>query len=239
MEDADGWYNYNPLENLLPIYSDDFNTSNLRVRNIIPINEQWLDKYHIFKEFYLKYERVPRTREIYENVKIGSWLSNQKFFFNKCILAEDKIKYLDEVTTQWRYVSIEIPLGWMVKYDFFKEFYETKKRLPRITEKYKNTNLGYWLKRQSDQHGKQNLSKWKIEMLDKVTKDWMCNKIDLNWYRSYNALVDFCNEHNRLPRSIGEERKLNFWLRSQFLKHKNNIHDEKYKCLCEIMSYRK
>jgi len=147
-------YIYNLLEdNIILKESIDKYIENKEItKNSNKVKLSFDDLFKILLEFISKENRCPHKTELYNDIKIGLWLSNQKNKILKkdyklyIILSENEIiknnldKYLEEKEKNKTKVKITKDF-W---YDLFFEFIKLNKRCPDRKETYKEFNLGNW-----------------------------------------------------------------------------------------------
>ena len=69
----------------------------LNINILINNNTIWNDKYELLKEFINKNNRLPKSAEIYKDIRLGNWLNNQKHFYKKGKLSEEKVQKLESL----------------------------------------------------------------------------------------------------------------------------------------------
>ena len=69
----------------------------LNINILINNNTVWNDKYELLKEFINKNNRLPKSAETYKDIRLGSWLNNQKHFYKKGKLSEEKVQKLESL----------------------------------------------------------------------------------------------------------------------------------------------
>ena len=69
----------------------------LNINILINNNTVWNDKYELLKEFINKNNRLPKSVETYKDIRLGSWLNNQKHFYKKGKLSEEKVQKLESL----------------------------------------------------------------------------------------------------------------------------------------------
>ena len=92
----------------------------------------WSESYEVFKEYVFKYgiDSI-KTNTVYNGVKIGEWLNNQKNFYRMGKLKEDKIVLLEDLGVVWNFTQ-----SWDVSFEMLYKFYKT----------YGHINLPYMFK---------------------------------------------------------------------------------------------
>lgn len=57
----------------------------------------WTEKYELLREFIKKYDRLPHSNEVYEGVKIGSWIKTQRVAQKRGKLPIDRYAALNKI----------------------------------------------------------------------------------------------------------------------------------------------
>ncbi len=218
----------------------------------------WEMKKNLLFEFCDINKRTPTEKEEYQNVKIKSWLQNQK---NKINNIEDNLykklseniyvkKSLDENLVKKEENKDKEKLSWEEKRDLLFEFCNINKRIPTKKEEYENVKIRDWLQ---DQKKKINniednlykkLSKniYVKKSLDKflVKKEENKDKEKLSWEEWKELLFEFCNINKRIPtyKEEDENAKIYNWLIQQKTKI-NSIKDDIYIKLSENIYIKK
>ena len=145
----------------------------------------------ICKEFYNENKRLPTSKEIYKNFKIGSFIDSLKHGMNSCIKEEvenifnTKIEVTKKLNLKDNNEKLEL----------CKEFYNENKRLPKSNDTYKDFNIGQFVN---------NLKRGQCSHLKEEVENIFNTKIEFNKKISDNEKLDLCkefyNENKRLPK---------------------------------------
>ena len=214
----------------------------------LSLDERWNEKYVILQEFIKKYDRLPKTREKYKNIKIGSWCSWQKQNYKIKILNDEKIKNLEKIE-KWKWIEEKLKknLSWDENYKILLDFIKENNRIPTATEEHNNIKIGIWCTNQKTSYNNNKLDNKRIKKLEEIEEWYWENYVSLLWKETYLILLDFIKENNRIPK-IKEEYKniyIGKWcdLQKQNYKKKilNNKRIEKleqiegWKWVCKIL----
>lgn len=185
----------------------------------------WNEKYDLETEFENKHKRMSKFNEIYKNEKIGGWLQRQKRHWNKNKLSNAKKELLQKLPYWIPPVKHNKELSWNDKYLLLLEYQNLYKKNPKLNEKYKNLNLGYWNRDQKYKFS--DLSTEKQKLLLKLPY-WNVNdkmvKENNKWNEKYNLLLKYEKEFNkRIVRGTKYmEINLGDWYKTQRDQAKNN-----------------
>jgi superfamily II DNA or RNA helicase len=205
--------------------------------------KEWYNWYELLFEYINVNKRLPHERENYKNEKLGKWLSRQKLAYNKGnLLVERKNKLLEiDLFKKWSDEEKRKKTEWHEYYNALLKFIEENKRLPKQKDKYENKKIGKWLDRQKMAFNKNELTEerksklLKINLFETWTKQ---NKKEKKpWSESYNMLMRFIREKERLPkyRERYENERIGQWLVSQKTNYRRNkLSDERRKRLLQI-----
>ena len=94
----------------------------------------------ICKEFYNENKRLPTSKEIYKNFKIGSFIDSLKHGMNSCI--KEEVENIFNTKIEAKHIDLKDDNE---KIELCKEFYKEYKRLPTSTEKYKDFKIGIFI----------------------------------------------------------------------------------------------
>ena len=128
-------------------------------------DEKWNYKFDFLKEFVNEFNRFPKDDESYKNIRLGTWLTNQKQYFYKEKLSKEKIELLESI--DFEFVDTK-ENQWNYKFELLKEFKNEFNRLPKNKESYKNIKLGIWLTYQKTYFNKGKLSKERKQLLESI-----------------------------------------------------------------------
>ena len=128
---------------------------------------------------------------------------------------------------------------WNDIYILAKKYYEENNDLLIPCNYITNDNikLGLWISSQRKLYKNQNLSKERIELLNKIGMIW--NPYDLQWYQHYDLAIKYYNENGNLLIPLNYTTKdnvnLGSWIGKQRKKYKNyKLSKEKIKLLENI-----
>ena len=217
--------------------------------------EQWFDgsisifqfqeKLKLCQEFYVKFKRLPKDKEIYKDFNICVFIKNirAKNDQNKINQLKQIFKehWIDGDVNEYRFQE---------KLELCKQFYNEFKILPKDKEIYKDFNIGRFIsgiRKGNDQH--------KIDKLKEIFKEhWDYNTFnDYKFQQKIKLCQEFYTEFKRLPkdkeiyngfgigcfiygiRTRNDQNKIN-QLKDIFKEHwiDGNINEYRFQQKCEL-----
>lgn len=130
--------------------------------------ELWLKKFELLKAFIAENGRLPYTHEVYNGVKLYSWINKQKACLVNNKLDDfrlDKLKSLniDLLSFSSKKIDIEIPKNWLENYEDYKRFTFEKHRKPNRSKE--EGKLYRWRRRQIAALEEKRLNNSQINLL--------------------------------------------------------------------------
>ena len=195
-------------------------------------DKQWDDNFELYKEFKDEHGREPKGNEIYKNVRIGNWCSNQRVFYKKEKLQQNRFELLQEKGFIFSSRNEQFENRWNYKFQLYKEFKELYGREPKNTEIYKNEFLGKWCVRQKENNDNGKLSEEKYKLLSSVNFNFDSSS-NYQWNKKYELYKEFKQQYAREPMYSEEYKNINLddWCRYQRKLNKENKLNEEYKRL--------
>ena len=179
---------------------------------------KWEYNLELYKEFKEKYNREPKNKEKYKGIGLCTWLEKQRSLYNQGKLSEEKIQKLKVLGFIFEYT---VNYEWEYNLELYKEFKEKYNREPKVTERYKEINLGNWAEKQRSLYSQGKLSDERIQKLKKCNFDFENNYRKLKyikyWESCFKLYKEFKEKYNREPKSTEryKEIDLNAWLYRQ------------------------
>ena len=142
-------------------FNDIMNQLNDKLLNI----NTWNQNFELLEEFVSKYNRLPKQKESYKNIKLGKWCSKQKVYYKQGKLSKDKIDKLESINFNFDIRTINT---WDQNFNLLKEFISKYNRSPKQKESYKYIKLGSWCEMQKIYYRKGKLSQERIDKLKEI-----------------------------------------------------------------------
>ena len=208
----------------------------------------WNEKYDLLQKFIKENNNLPKCRDEYNGLKLGSWCSDQRKNKNNNKLSSDKIKKLEEIKEwDWGTAQSEIlkDRTWDDWYNDVLNFIKENDDLPKCIDEYNGFNIGNWCSTQRNNKKNNKLSEDKIKKLEEIKEwNWGTAKLEIlkdrTWNDWYNDVLNFIKENDDLPKCIDEYNGFNIgnWCSHQRNNKKNNkLSEDKIKKLEEIKKW--
>ena len=185
--------------------------------------EKWLYYYNELKRYYSENNNsnVPVSYVTEDGVKLGKWLTKQRFLYSKNKLSENRIKKLERLSISWNYLEDR----WNINYEYLRKYYEEhgNSNVPQHYVTSDGVNLGIWLDEQRMAYKNGLMNKRKIKFLKelnfkaqtKMSKwDELYNELEIYYYN--NGDVDVPTRY-----ITDTNIKLGNWLNFQKQTYKN------------------
>lgn len=174
----------------------------------------WNEKYDLVIEFQKIYKRKVKNKDVYKNVKIGSWYINQRTMWNKDMLLDERKKLLLKLE-YWENTTQE-KLTWEDKLHLLEKFESEFKRKIKQKDEYNGVNIGQWYSDQKRTFSKGKLSDERIKLFSKLRYHKL-KEIKLTWKDKYNLLKEFDLKYKRkiYQRDKYENVNLGHWYTQQ------------------------
>jgi len=191
-------------------------------------NPSWDKIYNILKDYIEKYNKLPLIQDEYCNVRIGNWCFYQRQSYKNGRLTDiEKIKKLEDLDKWWWTDNkINTIITWNTSYNILLNYIEKYNKLPAISDKYDNYNIGEWCHEQKRKYKMNNIKDIKkINALESI-KGW--NWEYDQWMEYFNTLNDFVKKYNKLP-VMNEEYngiKIGNWCLKQRWYYKNDYKND-------------
>ena len=163
----------------------------------------WEESFLALEKFAMLYgiDQV-KTNTVFEDVKIGEWLNNQKSFYRRGKLKEERFNKLNDLGVKWNFIK-----SWEESYQLLLEFYYVNGHI-KLPYLYK-TSDGYclydWLKYQKTEFKNGNLTQKQIDKLTNLGFDFTIKKINkpLNMSEYKIVLKEYYDETGALKATRG------------------------------------
>jgi hypothetical protein len=196
--------------------------------------DTWLKKFELLKKFYTEFNRVPKNKEVYQEVQLGQWLANHKKKLKKGSIDPFHKEQLDLLLKDW------VPPNEhrIIQDEYFKalkEFYILNNRWPEVDESHNQMKIGKWCRNHRCNFKSKKISSTLIETLNSIGFDWSLpnrkkSTRGTDWEKYFEEVVAFKNINNRLPKDSESSNDFNLgnWIYRQKVIFKKGILDESY-----------
>ena len=209
----------------LPTRIDKTNFINtLYAKTIEVIGSTWDKLYGELVKYKNKYGDCTVPQRWSENTQLGKWIQHQREAKNKGILNKVRIEKLNNIGFVLDVLesSLEEMYYSLVNYKQAHGHCNVPLRWP------KNKQLGIWVATQRGAKKHRNLSKERIERLNKLGFVW--DTIDAYWKEMFNSLANYRQiyGHCNVPITWTENQRLSTWVHNMRRAKKKGILSEKY-----------
>ena len=221
----------------------------------------WEYMFELAKDYYLKNNKLfSSTYKVNidgNDILLGSWLNNQKKFYNEGKLSQERIKLLETIGLKWtkeeRKQTRENNENrkWLILYKAVLNYYKEHGDLVlpkdfKVKVEENDILLGEWLERQKGLINKKKLTPEKEELINALFSLDEDNKIktknDKKWYDLYNLAKEYYNHSGNIeiPSEYevivnGKVKKLGQWLNLQRKSYKKGkLSEERINLLNEL-----
>lgn len=172
----------------------------------------WLKNYYYAKKYYEEHNNllIPTKYivedNLYGQIRLGLWLSNQRVFYRKNKLPKERIKLLEKLDIKWQVKGNDevVSDSWMNMFLLSKAYYDEYNSLDRIYDYESNDKefikLRIWLNDQRNLKKENKLNDKQIKLLDSIEMRWQIDKKTFHptWDRKYKLAKDYYLEHGHL-----------------------------------------
>lgn len=205
--------------------------------------EQWDSKYKLLIDYVNHYEKLPSKSNNMDGKynRLGDWVNTQKQYKKNNKLHDSKINLLEKIKGwKWSESAQKKLDSWNDYYILLKKYVHKNNELPVQSDIINGINIGSWVNTQRQIYKNNKLDKQKIKLLEGLGEYWFWtieNKLDYQWYSSYNELKEYIDKHSNYP-SSRKESKLGIWpTRQRKLYKEKKLHIEKIKLLEKLPNW--
>ena len=113
-----------------------------------PTKDSWSDAFSYAEDYYKKHGDLLVSAKYVSptGFRLGAWLSSQRVKRKKGLLTDEQVRLLDSYNMCWDKISD----NWLTTYEIAKEYQKKFNNLSEISAdfKFKNCNLGEWIRTQ-------------------------------------------------------------------------------------------
>lgn len=193
-----------------------------------PLEDNWNNYFKLLVEYKEIYGDCYVPAKYKENPQLGTWANEQRKFYKRETLAQEKIERLEGIGFVWDVATSK----WNQYYQQLKDFY-TKHGHTQVPTSDKS--LSNWVKTQRKKYTDNKLSLSQVEQLNGLNFVW--DFYDNRWNTMCNMLKDYQQIIKDVPIIIGYEeyKELGTWVITQRgLYHKGEQSEERIQKLEDI-----
>ncbi len=178
-----------------------------------PQEDKWQKMYTLSEQYYAVNGNLNlTTNQLYENEKLGLWISAQRRKYKTNALSVKKIALLNQIGMIWD-AQVDYDKCWEDMFLSAESYYQNHGDLRVNT---RNSALGRWVNSQRLAYAKGELKQYRIDKLNSIGMIWDIYEAD--WEMMYNIAQRYYDEHKHLY--IGSEEKyqgynLGAWVKRQ------------------------
>lgn len=182
----------------------------------------WSLFFGLAKEYYQKHGNlnINAKYETEDGVKLGSWISSQRYSYNNGNLSEERIAMLESIGISWQRDISRWEEGLLHALAYFE-----KNACLNPSADYVSDDafpLGRWIATQRRKYQAGKLTESRISQLEKLKIDW--NPSEALWQEGYRNALEYSKAHGNLyvPSAFVTDSgyKLGAWLNNQRTKYK-------------------
>jgi superfamily II DNA or RNA helicase len=175
------------------------------------LDEEWQTNCDLLEQFVEEFKKLPLKKTEYKEVKIGSWMSNNRHRKKIGKMTTERIEKLDAIPG-WVW-ELDIDEEWQLNYDLIIQFVDEFNKLPLTKTEYQEVKIGSWMSQQRVAKKNDKMSIERIADLEKIP-GWIWGT---DWESRYNLLVQFVYKFKKLPlkRTEYKEVKIGNWMTRQ------------------------
>ena len=161
-----------------------------------PYDSQWYEYYDFAIEYFHEKENllIPLKYKTKDGIKLGYWIGTQRRKYKNNKISKEKIDLLEKIGMVWD----PFDLQWNEYYDSLVEYYNKNgdSLVPLRYRTKEGINLGSWIVKQRQYYKNNNLSKDKINLLEKLEMVW--NPASMTWNEMYKVAKEYYEENGNL-----------------------------------------
>lgn len=195
---------------------------NYRGESSYIVNDKFKIIDELAKEYYQKYGNlnVNIKYATEDGVKLGIWISSQRYAYNKNKLSEDRIHRLESIGMSWQRDISRCEEGYLHAADYFEVNQSLNPSVGYTSDD--GFPLGVWVSAQRRKYQSGKLSDERINRLEKLKIDW--NPIEALWQEGYANALEYRKIHGNLYVNSSyitdDGYKLGAWLNNQRTKYR-------------------
>ena len=184
------------------------------------IEAQWDTAFEALKKYKKVNGSVKMSQDlIFENIRLGMWVSDQRKNYKSKNISTERIKKLESLGCVWD----QLEENWNEGYEALKAYKEKAQSttIP-LREKFNGFPLGSWVSVQRKSYLNKIISDERIAKLNKLNFVW--NTLDDRWDNCFEVLKKYKKVNGSVKMSqdlIFENIRLGMWVHNQRKNYKN------------------
>ena len=183
----------------------------------------WDSIYMIARKYYEKNGNllVPIHYLAEGNVKLGAWISNQRWIHRNGRLSKEKVEMLEMIGMVWNPCDMQWNQYYVIASNYYKKNGNLLVPLKYITDD--GIRLGNWIGVQRRQYKAGRITKERIDLLTQIGMVWSI--YDIQWSEYYDLASKYYRENGNLLVPLRyktiDDKKLGSWISKQRLSYKS------------------
>jgi len=189
-----------------------------------PLQEQWANQWTKMFERLQAYQQehngscdVPQTYD--PDQQLGYWVSNQRKFYKRGLLAKERRDQLVAIGFQWTRCT-----EWNEMLKRLQAYQQEDGGSSDVPQKYgRDPQLGKWINKQRYSHKRGWLTKERYDQLVAIGFQWRCHP---EWTEMLKRLQVYQQKHNgssEVPREYRQDPQLGSWVNKQRHNYKKGL----------------
>jgi len=198
----------------------------------------WNERFNELKDYKEEYGRtnVPRS----ENKQLCEWVKTQRKQYGKFQenrkgkITLERIQTLESIGFEW-VLNRGGPRNESQWNKHFNELKEYKEEYGHTNVSQSNKQLGLWVKKQRTEYkkfkknGKSQITSERIELLESIDFEWVCQNYESQWNKRFNELVEYKEKYKdtNVPQRSKDNKELGLWVNKQRREYKKFLANKK------------
>ena len=183
----------------------------------------WMLFFELAKEYYQRHGNlnINAKYETEDGVKLGTWISSQRYSYNNGNLSDERIALLESIGMSWQRDISRWEEGFLHACVYFEKNACLNPAADYVSDD--GFPLGRWIATQRRKYQAGKLTESRISQLEKLKIDW--SPSEALWQEGYRNALEYSKTHGNLyvPAAFITESgyKLGAWLNNQRAKYKS------------------
>ena len=183
----------------------------------------WMIFFDLAKDYYKSHGNlnINAKYETEDGIKLGTWISSQRYSYKKGRLSEERIALLESIGMSWQRDMSRWEEGFLRAEICFKDNDSLNPPVDYISDD--GFPLGRWIATQRHRYQIGKLKEKQIKSLEKLNIEW--NPAEAFWHEGYRNACDYSKANGNLyvPNSYVNDYgfKLGAWLSNQRTRYKS------------------
>lgn len=207
--------------------------------------DRWESMVSLLDEYMAVSEgKIPDINVRFKGRALGEWFSKQREYITAEKLHPYRKQVLESLGLTHTQLNYNIPPNcssvWENNFKILGDFIARYKRLPKVSEKFKEVNIGSWLNTRISRYNNNTLNPLHKEQLYQllslldnisVTKERITKEVIKTWEENYEILDRYVTKYKCFPiANTLNDPSFDFWVSNQlYLYNTDTMPDEKHR----------